>query len=880
MTAHRSIVLAATCLVALVPAALAAPALKFSTPALAVTLHGDSQTVASLVPFGERDTRFDFVPASKGRRGAGFAQLGDLTLRLRRAGGEWRGFSSFARRVPVDSLPARNGEYAAADITATFGPDFPLTAQRHWRRDGRSLVMSFTLINAAVTPIEVGALGVPMIFDSVLTDRTLDAAHRQASFVDASIAADAGYVQVTRLNGAGPALLVLPLGATPLEAWRPLLEDPTKRGHTFEGFFEWMIASRAYAEHEWTGAGEPWNTPTSFILAPGERREFALRFVTAPSIRAIENTLIAEQHPVVVGIPGYVVPTDLDATLFVSSPHRIVRTEVSPVDALTLTAAGEVAGWDRYSIRGRTWGRARVTLTYADGGKQTIAYFVTKPAAQVARDLGSFVTNRQFFDEPRDPFHRAPAILSYDREANRLLTQEPRVWIAGMSDEAGAGSLVAALIKQLDHPDAAEVAKLERIVNETVAGKLQAIDGPHAGGVRKSLFWYDPKSFPDYYDAASDWTTWTSWKKSGADSFERSFNYPHVAAAYWVMYRLARYHTGLVKTHDWRWYLERAAATARAMPREAPHYSQFGQMEGEVFVEILRDLQREGLASDASALEATMRRRVARWLTLPYPFGSEMPWDSTGQPEVYAWLRWFGHDNRAAGTREVILGYDPAIPGWAFNGNARRYWDFLYAGKLPRVERMVHHYGSALNAVPLFDAYRANPDDFHLLRVAYGGLMGALTNVDTEGFGSVAFHSWPDAMRFDPYSGDYGMGFYGHATATASYVLKHPVLGWVAFGANLRADGANLHIEPRDSARTRLFLAPARLWITLAAGKIAAADYSAERGTVTLRLDPADDFTREAWVDVSVGDAAPRRIHVDLGVNETLVAIPTSPETP
>ena len=98
------------------------------------------------------------------------------------------------------------------------------------------------------------------------------------------------------------------------------------------------------------------------------------------------------------------------------------------------------------------------------------------------------------------------------------------------------------------------------------------------------------------------------------------------------------------------------------MPREAPYYSQFGQMEGEVFLEILRDLRREGLASDADDLERAMRKRVDHWLTLAYPFGSEMPWDSTGQPEVYAWLRHFGYDTQAAATREVNRGSTEGHP--------------------------------------------------------------------------------------------------------------------------------------------------------------------------------------------------------------------------
>jgi hypothetical protein len=423
-----------------------------------------------------------------------------------------------------------------------------------------------------------------------------------------------------------------------------------------------------------------------------------------------------------------------------------------------------------------------------------------------------------------------------------------------------------------------------------VSGKLQLTGGKHAGGVKKSLFWYDPKRFRDYYDTTADWSTWTSWSKEHADDLERSFNYPHVAAGHWVLYRLARHHQGLVTRHDWRWYLEHAALTALAMTREGPYYSQFGQMEGEVFLEILRDLRREGLEHEAAPLEAAMKKRADHWRTLAYPFGSEMPWDSTGQPEVYAWLRHFGDETKAAQTREVIVGYDPAIPGWGYNGNARRYWDFLYGGKIRRVERQIHHYGSALNAVPLFDAYRANPADFHLLRVAYGGLMGALTNIDERGFGSAAFHSWPDEMRFDALTGDYGMGFFGHAYATASYLVDHPTFGWLGFGGNVVQRGDAVRIEPRDSARSRLFIAPAGLWITLAAGKLDAAEYATD-GSVKLWLAPKDANTPEAHLslDVTSGDRSPpvavdARLErgyyaVNLGTAATLVELRPEPST-
>lgn len=825
----------------------------YSTPELLFALRADTQTLARLTPVA--DPSFDFVPGTRAaeRRGDGYAHVGDLNLRLRVGDGDWQTFSSSQARNPVRVLPAA-AALAAADISATLGAKLPLTVERRWLNDRGVLVLRFTLINRAAQKVEIGGLGMPMVFDNIITDRSLEQAHASASFADPYIGRDAGYVQVTRLNGQGPALLVLPDGRTPLEAWRPI-EDNSKRAQTAEGFYDWTVASKAYAETEWKQAGAQWNQPTSLTLAPGERRDIGVRFVTAPTIRAIEQRLLKQKRPVAVGIPGYVVPTDLDSTLFLHASQKVSAIASEPTGALSVTsvaapASAAAQGWQRYAVRASGWGPARLSITYADRSVQTISYFITKPLEQAVADLGRFSTTQQWFDDKNDPFKRAPSILTYDRETNRIVTDDTRVWISGMSDEGGGGSWVAAIMKQLDNPDAAEVAKLERMVNETVVGKLQVADGPQAGAVRKSLFHYDPQAFPAYYDPKQDWKTWTSWSKKDADDLGRAYNYPHVAIGHWVLYRLARNHTGLVTVHDWRWYLQHAYQTVVAMVRDAPEYAQFGLMEGDVFVDILKDLQREGLQTEAANMEQLMKQRADHWRTLAYPFGSEMAWDSTGQAEVYAWMRHFGYQKQADITREVILGYDPTMPSWGYNGNARRYWDFLYGGKTKRIERQIHHYGSTLNAVPLFEAYRANPADLHLLRVAYGGLLGGITNIDQQGFASAAFHAWPDMMHWDAYSGDYGMGFYGHAYATATYVVNDPVFGWLAFGANLRNDNGTLHITPKDSARTRLFYAPNKTWITLEAGKIAGADIDTRSGAVRLHLDPRTPHTHAARVIV------------------------------
>ena len=239
------------------------------------------------------------------------------------------GLDSATARKPVAAARRRGDALAAADLTPTLPDERPLKVTRAWRLVNGRLVLSFDVTNPATTPVEIGALGIPVVFNNIITGRNLEQAHEICSFFDPYIGLDAGYVQVTRLSGKGPALVVVPHGKTPFEGWNPMT-DRTPRTQTSEGIFEWMAHTQAFAENEWKDA-QPWNAPTAATLKPGETRTYGLEFLLSPSIREIEETLAKAQRPVAVGIPGYVAPMDEDVKLFLNSPRaRHRRRRSSP----------------------------------------------------------------------------------------------------------------------------------------------------------------------------------------------------------------------------------------------------------------------------------------------------------------------------------------------------------------------------------------------------------------------------------------------------------------------------------------------------------------------------------------------------------------------
>ncbi len=809
-------------------------------------LGNDAGVAVSLLPHGGKE--FDFLPGDRltARAADGFVHLGDVSFR---SGGA--SYSTYAKRKPLAPPVATDGSLSY-DLSATLPADCPLKVSRVWAWVGGHLQLRFTFTNLKRSPIEIGSLGIAMPFNNIISDRSLEQAHAICSFTDPYIGEDAGYLRVTQLSGTGQTMVVVPVGKTPLEAWH-LVNEPMRPNQTFEGMMEWMVHTKAYADNEWKGV-EQWNTPTDAIIKPDETLTYGVEFLPTQSVRTIEDTLTAAKRPVAVGLPGYVLPMDQDGKLFLKYVKGVKSLAVEPSGALEWVENKEgKKGWRGYTVHGKTWGQARLTVTYGDDTRQVVSYDVIKPAAQTVADLGHFLTTKSWFTDTADPFGRAPGPISYDREVDKQVVQDSRVWIAGLGDEGGSGSWVAAMMKAFGQPRVDEVEKLESFVDGVIWGNLQFKEGANKYGVRKSVFYYDPALLPNYpYNPNFNWKSWTSWSKKQTDDVGRGYNYPHVVAAYWSMYRIARNHPGMVKSHDWKWYLDQAHGTTEfltskdAKGEDRVGYWRLGLMEGDIFLALLDDLRREGWTEKAALIEARMKDRADHWSREAYPFGSEMAWDSTGQEEVYSWCKFFGFEDKAQVSLNSILAYDPTVPHWGYNGNARRYWDFLYGAKLSRIERQIHHYGSGLNAIPLLNEYREHPSDLYLLRVGYGGTMGALSNIDQEGFASAAFHSFPSTLKWDAYSGDYGPNFFGHAWNTGTYLVETPDFGWQAFGGNVSRDGDWVSVACKDSFRNRVFLASVGLYLVLDAGAFESVAFNPKTRAVRVRLSAADAFTPAA----------------------------------
>src|SRR5438128_5489997 len=193
--------------------------IEIHTPDFNLVLVRSSQTVAALKPQVAPD--FNFTPGDLlvERLQNEYFHLGDITVRLRPGtAGDWKNYSTAVSRTPVTALPSSAHVLAAADLAPTLPADIPLQIVRTWALENGKLILRFTLKNKSNAPVQIGALGIPMVFNNVLNNRSLEEAHAKCSFYDPYIGETSGYLQVTRLNGHGPALLVLTDRPTTFEA--------------------------------------------------------------------------------------------------------------------------------------------------------------------------------------------------------------------------------------------------------------------------------------------------------------------------------------------------------------------------------------------------------------------------------------------------------------------------------------------------------------------------------------------------------------------------------------------------------------------------------------------------------------------------------------
>ena len=631
----------------------------------------------------------------------------------------------------------------------------PIRVRRAFRRpaSGPGVEMAFELLNPGEAAIEIGGLGLSMP-SAVSQDVHIGGGHGWVEWirvhVNDQLHEDQQCVIATPLNSTAAASgesssdtpdasISASASAAPFtrfEAWRPIFEFGG-------GGDEWSVHTAAWASEwasntqwpylymadilnetgiwprprspwpSWAAGGQtvrtnfsrdatPWHAPTSRVLAPGQSATYGVRLSACPGgPRTRDAALEAVGEPILKGVPGYTLATDMKTAVLYVTPAagvRVVGAAASNESILTVGAprAPLACGAVAVPVRGITRGRSRLEVTLSDGSVAVAHYLVLPPLPSQIGAVAKHWSEVAWLprDYPDDPFGRGAAVLPYDREDRRIRLNDARAYDVGLSDDAGAANNLGLASSMMFAPSQKPLSRLDEYIKhtlygvkpDTAAAPLKSLQLPEPNnGIRMTMFYYNQTYFAWNYTESAECEVkahlnycWCM-TESQANATYRGFNYPHQIAVWYAMYRAARNHPHLQVEHPWEWYLARAANTTIRLG-----YARIGYMDGTVTREVLRSVLEEAeeaaptASVDAPSLWDVLGQQILAgekgradfFVTAPNPYGSEFAYDTTGQEEVVVWLLFFDHDDAASRTVDHVLQYMRSLPNWAYHGGA------------------------------------------------------------------------------------------------------------------------------------------------------------------------------------------------------------------
>jgi hypothetical protein len=85
---------------------------------------------------------------------------------------------------------------------------------------------------------------------------------------------------------------------------------------------------------------------------------------------------------------------------------------------------------------------------------------------------------------------------------------------------------------------------------------------------------------------------------------------------------------------------------------------------------------------------------------------------------------------------------------------------------------------------------------------------------------------------------------------TGTYVVDDPDFGRLAFGGEIALKDGWISVIPTNSARSRVYLAPLGLWLTLDSGRFEKVEYRESDGRVRITLAPRNAHVAQAGLRI------------------------------
>ncbi len=614
--------------------------------------------------------------------------FGDVVFRFRSGAEAWQHASTAgsrkARTVDQSQIPGaprivfhyRNDPESADGIR---GFDFDETYEL---RDG-VLLWSLTLRNQTNEPLEIGDIGLPLLFNTIYA-RDPKVTYQKRVIRHSYVAGDNSFIFWTRANGEGPYLLMLPREGTHLEFFEPTAPgdhaDSTDSvfwpQNAWEGLYTAYI--HAVAEARAFETQGTWRQPlTSKVLAPHGQRgssvTYAFEFRWATDYQAVRDLLYSNGLIDVTVAPGMVIPSDLSALLALHArePIHAVTAEY-PSETEVTEVPSRQKDTHVYRILFHRLGENEIAVNFGNHRETLLEYDSIEPLETVIRKRSEFLVEHQQVHDPAKWYDGEFSL--WDMRSRVLRTPDNDgglvpYMVGGSDDPDLCKAPYIAAVNEV-YPDDRQIGAVEYYLQHFVWGKLQRTgdEDPFPYGIYGSPSWHVNRFSEIGYGSGGN----------GREHMWRTFDYTHMVQLYYEMYRIAKLYPQRVHYLDAAGYLERAYQTALAYFR-VPYQIRMGApwafrgwtdwayTQGafhEVFIlDVIDALETERRVAEANELREEWNRKVMYFLyDAPYPYGSEMWFDTTSFESTQAIAQY-----------AAVHGIEPDTGLWRDKNNGELY---------------------------------------------------------------------------------------------------------------------------------------------------------------------------------------------------------------
>jgi hypothetical protein len=754
----------------------------------------------------------------------------DVTGTTSQTSGEWRqeltAPSSDIRKVSFDGKTFQV-EYTGRSEKENGLRSIDLRMSYAFNGEG-ALIWDLALKNTTGLLLEIGELAFPYLlnddygaYGTQSSDVLKTTAEKQRNIHEQKVLAHhyvgghSSYSLIQRPMGAPPFLFVQPLEDTSFECMY-------RTGAGGRGGPD-VLAVHSHARRQIDRWREPWvNYHSSLVLKPGEEKRYRLSFRFIQDYPEMRDHIAAAGNVAIRIVPSMVVPENLVTYVELRSKEPVSKIRTLS-DGITFRERKRTGDKELLTLAFKGRGQKTVRLEYGQGRWTNMHFYCVEDVAERLKTRGRHIIERQWSENPDDPYHRHHMFLPFDYAIQSTFLDSEEVWEVGASDEFGFSEALFLAEKNVYYPSKAEIEKLETYVTDCL---FKYIQNPETYKVRASLYWKNrtPSS------------PWGCWSERRSESLVRTYNYAHPTNIYHALYRIGKQY-GLTTQRKPLEYLNMSYRTAMEW-FVTGLWQHIGIMCGSNAVNLLEDLKREGLKEEYGKLRERMLACERTMVEDPYPYSSELTIDQTAHEQVYFFTKYFGDKEKNEKTMRVIKALRGGNePLWFRYGQDRRnFWSCWYS--------------ESLNGLALLDAWEQTGDPDMFIK-GYAGVMSVQKNLLPDGMCFSEFVWNPGVFAHYPaHTREGGLGQWGFMRSTRSFVLEDEAFGLIGAGCEVSQKDGRITVVPRDGLRKSVLYRAKQLRVNAAQGEIESMSFDAGKTNIEMALADTTGLVKEAVVMV------------------------------